>query len=155
MNILFVCTGNISRSFLAEMLLKDEIRKHNLEGISVLSSGISAYPGTPADPEIVKYLSELEVPIENHGARPITREDVNWADLILVMERIHFDIIGKTWPEAKEKMELLGKYVSEDPIEDDIMDPFGRSPYHYRVAQSQITLAIRSLIKKLLLDSKK
>ena len=99
---------------------------------------------------INNYLSEIDVPIENHEARQITREDVDQADLILVMERNHLRIIEELWPGAEKKVELLGRYISTDQIVDDIIDPYGRSPYHYRLAQSQITLAIRSLIKRLL-----
>jgi len=153
MNILFVCTGNVSRSFLAEMLLKNEIKRHKLKNFSVSSTGISAYPGSPGDPEMVNYLSKIGVPSENHKARPITEEDVNLADLILVMEKAHLKIIESQWPQAKDKLELLGKYIAPDQAEDDIIDPFGMSQYYYRLAQSQITLAIRSLIKKLLSDT--
>ncbi|MFC1868907.1 low molecular weight protein arginine phosphatase [Thermodesulfobacteriota bacterium] len=149
MNILFVCTGNISRSFLAEMLLKNDTNKLKLQNIAVASVGTSAYPGRPADPKMVDYLSETGVPIENHEARSITKQDVDWADLILVMERAHLMLIEDQWPKAKEKVNLLGKYISEDGIVDDVIDPFGRSPYHYRLAQSQISLAVRSLLEKL------
>lgn len=152
MNILFVCTGNISRSFLAEMLLKNEIKKRNLQDIAVASAGTSAYPGRPADPKMIEYLAEKGVPVEDHEASVIKKQNVDWADLILVMEREHLMLIGEQWPEAKEKMNLLGMYISEDHIVDDVIDPFGRSPYHYRLAQSQISLAVRSIVEKLPLE---
>jgi protein arginine phosphatase len=150
MNILFVCTGNVSRSFLAEMLLKNEIRRHGLENIEVTSAGVSAYPGIPGDPEMVNYLSKIGAPVENHEAKPVTKEDVDRADLILVMEKNHSEIITKQWPTVKDKVELLGRYISIDQAEDDVMDPYRKSPYHYRLAQSQITLAIKNLLNMLL-----
>ncbi|MBW1805401.1 MAG: low molecular weight phosphotyrosine protein phosphatase [Deltaproteobacteria bacterium] len=150
MNILFVCSGNVSRSFLAAMLLKNEVRKHGLYHISIASAGVSAYNGNPPDPHMVKYLSQMEIPAEDHESRQITKEDVDWADLILVMEKDHQMRIEGKWPEAKEKLEFMGSYVSEDPVADDIIDPYGGSSYHYRLAQSQISLAVRSLVKRLL-----
>ncbi len=155
MNILFVCTGNVSRSYLAEMLLKDEVKRRQLKDVVVSSAGISAYHGRPADPEMVNYLSKMGVASENLGSRPITKEDVDRADLILVMEKAHIQIIEAQWPEVKDKVELLGKYIAQDRAEDDIIDPYGKSPYHYRLARSQITLAVRSLMKKLLSENKK
>ena len=152
MNILFVCTGNISRSFLAEMLLKKEVKQHNLDGISISSAGLSAYPGNPADPKMLDYLLKIDVPIESHKARQITKEDTDWADHIVVMEKDHLRMIEHLWPEAIEKAKLLGKYISGYHVSDDVVDPYGRSPYHYRLAQSQITLAIRALFKKLVSD---
>ncbi|MFC1890824.1 low molecular weight protein arginine phosphatase [Thermodesulfobacteriota bacterium] len=152
MNILFVCTGNISRSYLASVLLKEEILKQGLENISVESAGTSAYPGNPGDPKMVEYLSEIEVPAGNHQSRQIMDEHVTWADLILVMEKDQRSFIEEQWPEQKDKVELLGKYISPDMAEDDVVDPYGGTSYHYRLAQSQISLAIKSLINKLITE---
>jgi protein-tyrosine-phosphatase len=154
MNILFVCTGNVSRSFLAEMLLKNEAKRLQLKDVVVSSAGVSAFNGMMADPEMVNYLSQIGVPAEKFASRPITKEDVDRADLILVMERPHLSIIEDQWPDAKGKVELLGRYISPDGSEDNIIDPFAKSPYYYRLARSQITLAIRSLVKKLLSENK-
>jgi protein-tyrosine-phosphatase len=154
MNILFVCTGNVSRSFLAEMLLKYEIKRHRLENIAVSSAGLYAYQGMPADPKIIDYLSMTGVPWENHRARTVTKEDVELADLILVMEKAHLEALTSQWPQAKDKMELLSKYIAPDQTEDDIIDPYGGSLYHYRVTQAQITMAIRSLVREILSQSK-
>jgi len=54
--------------------------------------------------------------------------------------------VEKLWPEAKQKVQRLGKCVTGG-WEDDILDPFGKTPYHYRLAQSQITLAVKSLAR--------
>jgi protein-tyrosine phosphatase len=152
MNILFVCSGNVSRSFLAEMLLKNEVELNNLNNVSVSSAGLLAYPGNPSDPRMVEYLSKTGIPVKQHKSRQITEEDMDWADLILVMEKDHVKMIERSWPEITGKVELLGKFISEGPGADDIIDPYGGSPYHYRLAQSQIILAIRSLVKKFLSD---
>ena len=152
MNILFVCSGNVSRSFLAEMLLKNEVELNNLDNISVSSAGLLAYPGNPPDSRMVDYLSKTGIPVKQHWSRQITEEDMDWADLILVMEKDHVKMIEKSWPEMTGKVELLGKYISEGPATDDIIDPYHGSPYHYRLAQSQIILAIKSFLKKILSD---
>ena len=140
---------------MAEMLLKNEVELLKLDNISISSAGLFAFPGNPPDSKMVEYLIKMGIPIKSHEARQITKEDVDWADLILVMERDHKRMIERLWPEVKGKMELLGKFVSEGQDADDIVDPFGKSSYHYRLSQSQIVLAIRSLVKKALLDQKK
>jgi len=149
MNILFLCTGNISRSYLAEMLLKYEISRGGLSGINCLSAGILENNGMPADPFMVEYLVKKEIPHGNHSARLITALDVSWADRILVMEKRHRRFIQERWPEADTKVEMLSMYVSPDQADDAIIDPFGKGPFYYRLAQSQITLAIKALYKKL------
>ncbi len=150
MNILFVCSGNVSRSYLAEMLLRHEIKLQGLSNTSVSSAGLFAYPGSRPDPKMVEYLQNKGIAAEGHEARQITKGDVDWADLILVMEKGHREMIEDRWPEAEGKVELLGRYGSDDPIAADIMDPFGMSSYHYRLSQAQITFAIESLVKKVL-----
>jgi len=146
MNILFVCSGNVSRSFLAEALLRNELKALKVEDVSVSSAGLYAFPGSPPDPQMTAYVSSMGVSFESHEARQMSKQDLDWADLILVMERRHEADLEKLWPEAKPKMQLLGHYVAGG-WEDDILDPFGNSPYHYRLAQSQITLAVKSLAK--------
>lgn len=149
MNVLFICSGNVSRSFMAEMLFKDEIRRHNLRNISVSSAGLYAYPGNPSDSQMIDYLTKKNIPIDKFEARQTTKRDVDWADLIFVMEKSHEKTMEDMWPDAKGKIERLGKFAAHDPNVDDIIDPFGKSPYYYRLAQAQITLAIKTLVTKL------
>ena len=152
MNILFVCTANISRSFFAEMLFKHEAKLNKLDHIGISSGGTHAFPGNPPDQKMVDYLLEIGVPVEPHTAIEVTKGRVEWADLILVMEKQHKETLEDEWPGAEEKIELLGKYLSDGQIIDDIIDPYGRSQYHYRLTWSQITMAIENLVKKLLQD---
>ncbi|MBN2124907.1 MAG: low molecular weight phosphotyrosine protein phosphatase [Deltaproteobacteria bacterium] len=149
MNILFVCTGNISRSFLAERLLREELSRLGVGDVRVSSAGLFASTGHSADPQMADYLAENKIPQDPHEARQITREDAEWADLILVMEKDHERILERMWPDAGAKVELLGTYLIHGGMVDDIVDPYGLSPYHYRLAQSQITLAVKNLAQKL------
>jgi len=150
MNILFVCTANISRSFLAQNLLEHELRSHEDHDIAVSSAGTNAKPGTPADPKMVDHLLGKGIRTEEHKSRQITKEDVDWADRILVMERWHKDNLEEMCPESRAKIDFLGRFASGGLIDDDIIDPFGKSPYHYRVAEAQISLAIEALVKELM-----
>ncbi len=146
MNILFVCTANISRSFLSEKLFSYEIQKHNLDDIAVSSAGVLALAGSPPDPKMVDFLDSLGISADQHQSRQVDKDIVEWADRILVMEKNHFQRIQTLFPHAAHKVEMLGKYVSSDGSEDDIVDPFGRSSYHYRLSQSQIQMAVESVV---------
>jgi protein-tyrosine-phosphatase len=149
MNVLFVCSGNVSRSFLAEALLRHEMDRLGRGDVSVSSAGLYAFPGSPPDPKMVRYLETLGIEVSSHKAKQVAAEDVERADLILVMERLHAQEIARRWPGSETKVELLTKSLPGVPVEDDIVDPFGRTPYHYRLAQSQITLAVKALGKRL------
>ncbi|MEJ2726631.1 MAG: low molecular weight protein arginine phosphatase [Deltaproteobacteria bacterium] len=136
----------------AEVLLRMKLEALGVEDISVMSAGLFAYPGNSADRVMVGYLSQMGIPSPNdHQARQLTEEEVDWADLILVMEKAHAKLIEELWPRVQDKVELLGKHASPEQRPDDIIDPYGNSPYHYRLAQAQITMAENSLAKKLAL----
>ncbi len=132
------------------MLLKNEVALAGIKNISVLSAGIFVYPGNPPDPKMVDYLSKMGITTADHHARQISKKDIEWADLILVMEKDHAIRLKNKWPDAEAKVERLGNLISQDQNVDDIIDPFGRSPYHYRLAQSQIILATKSLVRRLI-----
>jgi protein-tyrosine-phosphatase len=150
MKVLFVCSGNVSRSYLAEMLLRHRVEMGALSNISVLSAGLFAFPGNHPDPHMVEYLQNRGINPGHHEARQMSKEDIDWADLILVMEKEQEEMIENRWPEAEGKVELLGRYSSGGPIASDIIDPFDRSLYHYRLSQAQISFAIESLVKGVL-----
>ena len=133
------------------MLLKNELKHHRVRNIFVSSAGLYAYPGSPPDPEMVGFLKEKGVPIEEHESRQITGSDVDWADRIIVMEHGHFEAIEEAWPKAGTKTELLGKFIDQNENADDIIDPYGKTQYHYRLVKAQITLAIENLRKDLLI----
>jgi protein-tyrosine phosphatase len=151
MKILFLCAGNVSRSYLAEALLKNELEcLSHADGFSVFSAGLHAFQGSPPDPNMAAYLREKGIEMKGHRARQVRKEDLEWADLILVMEKSHGETINKTWPQEAGKVKLLGAYIPSVLGEEEIADPYGRSPYHYRLAQARIALAVKSLAKSLI-----
>jgi len=52
-NILFVCTGNICRSPVAEYLLRHEMSRLHISNIAVGSAGLLDLGGRPADPVMI------------------------------------------------------------------------------------------------------
>ena len=71
MNILFVCTANISRSFLAEKLMKYKMDQLQLKDVSVSSAGVFAIPGSPPDSRMVEYLQDMNIPFDEHESKTV------------------------------------------------------------------------------------
>ena len=96
--ILFVCTGNVCRSPLAELLLRQSI---NTPSITTLSAGTQALVGHHM-PEIQQDIAaQLGVEsAEGHRAQQLTLQHVENADLILGMERYHRSEAVKLSPRA-------------------------------------------------------
>jgi predicted protein tyrosine phosphatase len=103
MRVLFVCTHNIARSRAAEEAFR--ILAWSVAGQTrheARSAGTSPMP----------------------GGRAITRGDVEWADLICVMEPEHERFIRGRWPLHGSKLRLLeipDVYQPDDPALRDLL----------------------------------
>src|SRR5271170_5146018 len=142
--ILFICTGNICRSPMAEALFRHAVRGRG--EFRVLSAGIGAVDGQPPTPHSVTAMRELGVDISAQRSRMLTAELVRQADFIFGMTHGHVDTIALLYPPVAEKTFLLREFdESLDPYEKDIADPIG-SPYEIYVhCHEQIGQGIASL----------
>ena len=146
LRILFVCTANVSRSYLAEMIMRHRLKENGLSHVEVLSRGIYAFPGSPPDPEMVRFLEDQGISPGEHKSEQLKEQDIKDADIICVMERGHKSILEGLFPSARGKVRLLSSFIKFGD-NDDIPDPVGRSPYHYRLAQAQISMAVDGMIE--------
>jgi len=87
--VLFVCSGNVDRSPTAEALLRGK------EGLEVKSAG------TWKDAKTV-----------------VSKELIEWADMIFAMEEHHKEVLREIDPESEKKIIVLGfgdNYSRNDP----------------------------------------
>src|SRR3954470_57031 len=144
--ILFVCTGNICRSPMAEGLFRHATKGRN--EFKVISAGGGAGGGLPPSEYAVKALRELGLDISRQRSRMLTAEVVNQADYIFGMTHSHVDAITMLYPQAAEKTFLLREFDETlDSYENDISDPIGGSYEVYRACRDQIEQGIFSMLK--------
>lgn len=88
MKILFVCSANICRSALAEVILTKKLKESGIDGVEVNSVGLYNFAGEPRDPKMV--LIARQAGYEMGGvAQYVTRDMVDADDLIICMEYHH------------------------------------------------------------------
>jgi RpiB/LacA/LacB family sugar-phosphate isomerase len=144
--ILFICTGNVCRSPMAEGLFRKAAGGRG--AFRVLSAGIGAVDGQPPTPHSVQAMRELGADISGQRSRALTANLVHEADFIFGMTHAHVDTIALLYPQAAEKTFLLLEFDEMlEPFEKDIADPIG-SPYEIYVhCRDQIEQGIASLLK--------
>jgi len=90
MNILFVCLGNICRSPLAEGILKDKLKKNNLEAL-VESAGFESYHiNDHPDIRAINIAKKHGIDISSYSCRLFTTDDFDRFDKIYVMEASNY-----------------------------------------------------------------
>lgn len=87
--ILVVCTGNICRSPMGEVVLREKLAQAGVDA-EVDSVGVSAEEsGNPIDRRARRVLSEHGYEVPNRSARRVTARDLEESDLVLAMTAGH------------------------------------------------------------------
>ncbi|HEY5298496.1 MAG TPA: ribose 5-phosphate isomerase B [Verrucomicrobiae bacterium] len=144
--ILFICTGNVCRSPMAEGIFRQAMKGRG--EFRILSAGLGAMDGQPPSPHSVTALKEIGIDISGQRSRALTVDLVRQADFIFGMTHSHVDTITLLYPPAAEKTFLLREFDDTlEPFEKDIPDPIGCSYDVYMQARDQIEQGIASLLK--------
>ena len=117
--ILTVCTGNICRSPLAQVLLRKVL--HGLP-VQVHSAGTQALVGRPMTEQNCIIAEELGVQhVDDHRARLLTVDHLREADLVLVLTREHRSAAVEMLPRVNRRVFTLREFAriaeAADPSE--------------------------------------
>ena len=151
MKIMFICTGNICRSAMAEAMLKKMLQENKKENIEVYSSGLSADNGDIPTQNAIDVMKEYGIDLKNHRAVNINYSNIKEMDLILCATLSHKLFVIRLYPELKDKIFTLKEYVEQkdDIYGIDIKDPWGYNIETYRECAKEIEIALKKLIEKI------
>ena len=124
-NFLFVCLGNICRSPFAEGLFRELAVQKKPTGLRARSAGLIALPGNSATYMAQRVAVEYAVDLADHQAQPVSQDLMDWADLILVMEKSHQDSLLNLYTETTDKIQLIRHYARYGSRKRGIADPYG------------------------------
>ncbi|MGB8464893.1 MAG: hypothetical protein WCE49_08115, partial [Terrimicrobiaceae bacterium] len=141
-HVLFVCTGNICRSPMAEALFKKLLAGR--EDIRAQSAGVSAGRGMPASRHAIQALLADGVDLATFRSQPVSEELVRQATHIFVMTRDHKRLIELFFPEAVEKTYLLREF---EPGAPDLPDPIGLGRDAYERCRDVVKRALPVLLQ--------
>ncbi|MFD9128982.1 low molecular weight phosphatase family protein [Kitasatospora sp. NPDC059571] len=165
--VLFVCTGNLYRSPIAERLFAARLGPA-AGGFEVAGAGTHARPGAPLPPAAAGVLAQLGAGTGPFASRRLSADLVAGADLVLGLAREHREAAVRLHPVALRRCFVLEEFVRladgppDDPREvvaraaarrgrapvprpaaDDVEDPAGLPPERLRACADRIDRAVR------------
>ena len=136
-NILFVCTANVCRSPVAEVIFSNWLTRQAIPGDwHVTSAGTWALSGQVASNYSREVLAEQGLNLGEHRSRRVDRGMLEGADLVLCMTRSQVEAIQIEFPEHAGRIHLLTAITGPGY---DVADPYGgpREGYVMMAAELQ------------------
>lgn len=135
MKVLFVCTGNTCRSYMAQVIL-EKLSLDNDIYFEVSSAGIQAHDGIPAYPYARLALKRNGYLDKKHYSQSLMPDLVKENDLIITMEIKQRDYLRFSFPNYSEKIKTLSEIAVDSEI--DIPDPIALEYREYEKVFKQI-----------------
>ncbi len=111
---LFICTGNVYRSVVAEKLFAQQALSGGLP-FRVRSRGTNPYFKVP-HPLLTRMVREqYSLDIKNHRSQKVSVEDIQWASAVICFTQEHRQEVLGIWPLSRDKTFLIYDIVSTDP----------------------------------------
>jgi len=148
MKILFVCSANICRSALCEVVLKQKLMERGITEVDVDSAGVHNYAGEPRDSMMVSYAQKAGYELGGKAIH-LTQAMVDSADLIICMESFQVvEIQRRFLPYARwSRLHRFNEICFEE--ETNLPDPSGDTDYMYSYVLEHVLKGCDNLIEKL------
>ena len=148
--VLFVCSGNICRSPLAEAIFKSLAHEAGLAGRFVIDSAgtHNFHEGDAADPRTRRVGRKHGLNVESI-ARPVVDEDFDRFDLIIAMDRGHRrELLSRAGAGRRAVIRLMREF---DPSarDQDVADPYYGGEEGFETMYSVLMPACRGLLDSL------
>jgi protein-tyrosine phosphatase len=166
--VLTVCTANICRSPMMQILLQSRLDETRF---TVASAGVRGWDHQPMDAMAASELQRLGHSADSFASQPISPRLVDSADLILTATREHRSAVLALAPQALRRSFTLVEFAalteladgadprelvaqaavrrSLAPADADVKDPYRRGPDVHRATADQIDAAVTTIADRL------
>ncbi len=146
LRVVFVCTGNICRSPIAEKVFVHELEQAGLaDAVHVSSAGTGSWHiGSPADERAAAVLRAAGYDVA-HIARQVDAEQLG-ADLIVALDRSHQRALRSLVPEP-DRVRLLRSFDPDAPSGAEVPDPYYGDDDGFATVLEMIKAAMPGMIE--------
>ena len=150
--VVFVCTGNICRSVMADVVFRGFADAAGLrDRVGSTSAGTGDWHvGERADQRTIEALERRGYDGANHRARQFTLSDFEHYDLVVALDRSHERIL-RGWARAEADADKIALLMTFDPAAPtlDVPDPYYAGPGMFDEVLGMIESASRALFRQL------
>ena len=140
-HVLFVCKGNLGRSPFAAAIADRLLQDHQH-----ISSAGFLEGGRPSPADAVAAATAWEVDLTEHRSKAVSPELVRQSDAIFVFDHQNYSRIVEEFPEARDRLHLLGALDPRGPLF--VPDPWGRGPDVYAAVYRRVAETLTAAITR-------
>ena len=146
--VLVLCLGNICRSPFAEHCLRRMAAERGIQNLTIQSAGFLHHDGLRTPTRFVELVRPHGIDLSAHRAQRVQQQQVDEADLILLMDAKNLRALQSEFPHATHKTFLIGLLSSQQMGE--IPDPYLLSLPDAQASYQQLAEACAATIARLL-----
>lgn len=149
LRVIFVCSGNICRSPLAEVMAKAKFDARGARAMT-LSMGTLGIQGRPAATNSRLAAAEIDLDLTGHRSQGLQTGILEVADWIVVMEEHHARDVAARSARLAPKIVRLWEFIDEDLS--GVPDPVGQDIGAFRLARERIDRGLDAWIDQVAVE---
>lgn len=143
--IIFVCTTNSTRSYMAQMAMAKLLEEQNIEGIKVMSRGLVVLFEEPVNPKAQICLEAHGYPVKEYVTRQLTQEDIDSGCMILTMTEAEKKKVMEEYENVK-RIYTIKEYANE---QGEVLDPYGKEVVDYEYCLRELERLVEKTMIRL------
>lgn len=148
----FVCSGNICRSPMGEVILRAMLEREGLSDKVIVDSAGTGdwHVGDPADPRTVAALARGGYDGRAHRAKQLTPPDLTERDLVLVADRGHLNAVERMARHVDDPAQIrLMRDYDPDADTQEVDDPYFGDEAGFDRCRDEVEAACAGLLESL------